>query len=124
MKARGGFTLIEVLLAAIILGLGLTGILVSMSQAQRFMQTMPDLLTAQEVMDMGDMAYPLSEINKACDAADNMSYAFDNAYTSLRDPKTSDFRTQDAKIADEMAMRAGANMRILMDTINDIKIKQ
>ena len=67
MKARGGFTLIEVLLAAIILGLGLTGILVSMSQAQRFMQTMPDLLTAQEVMDMGDMAYPLSEIKKAED---------------------------------------------------------
>ena len=52
MKARGGFTLIEVLLAAIILGLGLTGILVSMSQAQRFMQTMPDLLTAQEVIDV------------------------------------------------------------------------
>jgi prepilin-type N-terminal cleavage/methylation domain-containing protein len=67
MKARGGFTLIEVLLAAIILGLGISGILVSMSQAQRFMQTMPDLLTAQEVMDMGDMAYPLAETEKAED---------------------------------------------------------
>lgn len=59
---RKGFTLLEVLLASIILGLGLAGILVSMSQAQGFMQIMPDLLTAQEVMDMGEMAYPLEEV--------------------------------------------------------------
>ena len=60
--ARRGFTLLEVLLATIILGLGLTGILVAMSQSQRLMRTMPDLMTAQEVMDMGDMAYPLAEV--------------------------------------------------------------
>ncbi len=59
---RRGFTLLEVLLASIILGLGLTGLLVSLSQSQRFMQTMPDLVTAQEVMDLGEMAYPLSEV--------------------------------------------------------------
>lgn len=64
---KNGFTLLEVLLAVIILGLGLTGILVSMSQAQRFMKTMPDFMTAQEVLDMGDMAYPLSEVSKATD---------------------------------------------------------
>ena len=59
---RRGFTLLEVLLAAIILGMGLTGILVSIAQSQRFMQTVPDLVTAQEVMDMGEMAYPLAEV--------------------------------------------------------------
>lgn len=64
---KNGFTLLEVLLAVIILGLGLTGILVSMSQAQRFMKTMPDFMTAQEVLDMGDMAYPLSEVSKETD---------------------------------------------------------
>ena len=53
---RRGFTLLEVLLAAVILGMGLAGLLVAMSQSQRLMQTMPDMMTAQEVMDMGDMA--------------------------------------------------------------------
>ena len=59
---RRGFTLLEVLLAAVILGMGLAGLLVAMSQSQRLMQTMPDMMTAQEVMDMGDMAYPLAEV--------------------------------------------------------------
>ena len=58
---RRGFTLLEVLLAAIILGSGLAAILVSMSQAQRMMLSSARLETAQEVMDMGEMAYPLSD---------------------------------------------------------------
>ena len=62
---RRGFTLLEVLLAAIILGVGLAGILTSMVQSQRFMQTMPDLVTAQEMMDLGDMAYPLEDVKDA-----------------------------------------------------------
>jgi len=59
---RSGFTLIEVLLAAIILGSGLTAIIVSMAQSQRMMLTAPDLETAQEVMDLGEMAYPLEDV--------------------------------------------------------------
>ncbi len=59
---KRGFTLLEVLLAAIILGLGLTTILVSMSQAQRAMLKSVDFQTVQEVMDLGEMAYPLSEV--------------------------------------------------------------
>ena len=59
---RKGFTLLEVLLAAVILGAGLAGILVSMSQSQRLMKTVPDLETSQEVMDLGEMAYPLDAV--------------------------------------------------------------
>ena len=59
---KNGFTLLEVLIAAIILGTGLTGILVSMSQAQRLMLYQGDIETAQEVMDLGEMAYPLEEV--------------------------------------------------------------
>ena len=59
---HGGFTLLEVLFAALILGFGLTTILVSMSQSQRMMLSSAYLETAQEVMDLGDMAYPLSDV--------------------------------------------------------------
>ena len=59
---RRGFTLLEVLLAAVILGSGLTTILVSMSQSQKMMISSTYLETAQEVMDLGDMAYPLSDV--------------------------------------------------------------
>ena len=64
---RNGFTLLEVLIAAIILGSGLAGILVSMSQAQRLMLSQGDLETAQEVMDLGEMAYPLEEVKEEDD---------------------------------------------------------
>ena len=59
---RAGFTLLEVLLAAILLGFGLTGILLSMSQSQKMMLSQTELETAQEVMDLGEMAYPLEEV--------------------------------------------------------------
>lgn len=59
---RRGFTLLEVLLAAVILGFGLTTIIVSMMQSQKMMISSTYLETAQEVMDLGDMAYPLSDV--------------------------------------------------------------
>lgn len=71
-RARSGFTLLEVLMAAIILGLGLTGILVSMSQARKTMLASSYLETAQEVMDLGDMAYPLSDVQDPDDAKNGL----------------------------------------------------
>lgn len=64
---RRGFTLLEVLIAAILLGVGLAGILVSQSQAQRMMLSQTDIETAQEVMDLGEMAYPLELVKEEDD---------------------------------------------------------
>lgn len=61
---RRAFTLLEVLLASLILGFGLTTILVSMSQSQKMMLATSRLETAQEVMDLGEMAYPLSDVQE------------------------------------------------------------
>ncbi len=59
---RSGFSLIEVVFAVIILGLGLAAILTSMSQAQNMLFGAASLETAQEVMDLGEMAYPLEYV--------------------------------------------------------------
>ena len=59
---KRGFTLIEVLLATIILGASTAGILVSLANSQRMMRLVPELEAAQEVMDLGEMAYPLEAV--------------------------------------------------------------
>lgn len=64
---RRGFTLLEVLLASIMLGVSLAGILVAMSQAQHMMLSQTELETAQEVMDLGEMAYPLESVTDVDD---------------------------------------------------------
>ena len=72
MVARRGFTVLEVLLATIILGFGLTAILLSMTQAQKTMLGSAYLETVQEVMDLGDMAYPLSDVTDPEDAQNGL----------------------------------------------------
>lgn len=64
---KRGFTLIEVLIATVILGFALTALLVSFSNGQKLLRTTPDLVTAQEMMDLGDMAYPLEEVKEEKD---------------------------------------------------------
>ena len=59
---RRGFTLLEVLLASIILGTGLSARLVSMSRSQRMRRAAASLQTAREGMDLGGMAYPLADL--------------------------------------------------------------
>ena len=51
-----GFTLLEVLIAALILGVGLATILVSMAQSQKVMLASTYSEASQEVMDWGEMA--------------------------------------------------------------------
>jgi prepilin-type N-terminal cleavage/methylation domain-containing protein len=56
------FTLLEVLISAMILGVGLSVILVSVSQCQKMMLSSSYEEAAQEVMDWGEMAFPLEKI--------------------------------------------------------------
>lgn len=62
-----GFTILEVLLASLILGFGLTAILVSFSQGQKMMLASSYLETAHEVMEMGELAYPIEDVKDASD---------------------------------------------------------
>ena len=86
-----GFTLLEVLLAVLILGFGLTGILVSMSQAQSTIMLSSYLETAQEVMDLGDMAYPLADVQDPEDAQNGLEVSETKA-TELWEKINSDVR--------------------------------
>ena len=86
---RRGFTLLEVLLAALILGLGLTGILVAMSQAQKTMLGSTYLETAQEVMDIGDMAYPLSDVKDPETELDVQETKVDELWDKISDVRLS-----------------------------------
>ena len=99
---RRGFALLEVLLASIILGTGLATILVSMSQSQKMMLSSSYLETAQEVMDLGDMAYPLADVKdpdqdldvaetKASDLWDIVAGAHGPKMTSEQEDKFHDY---------------------------------
>ena len=61
---RRGFSLIEVLLAALILGVAMAAILTALATAQKIMLGSVYLETAQEVMDLGEMAYPLDDVRE------------------------------------------------------------
>ena len=52
------------LLAALILGVAMAAILTSLATAQKIMLGSVYLETAQEVMDLGEMAYPLDDVRE------------------------------------------------------------
>ena len=61
---RRGFSLLEGLLAALILGVAMAAILTSLATAQKIMLGSVYLETAQEVMVLGEMAYPLDDVRE------------------------------------------------------------
>ena len=67
MKLKKGFTLLEVIIASVILGLGLGAILFSVSTSQKMILGSTYYETVQEVMDLGEMAYPLAEVKEVDD---------------------------------------------------------
>ena len=58
-RSRAGFTLMEVLIAAVMLAVGCIAILSCMMQCQRMMLASKRFESAQLVLQLGEMAYPI-----------------------------------------------------------------
>jgi prepilin-type N-terminal cleavage/methylation domain-containing protein len=56
---RSGFTLLEVMIATIILSIGLVVLLTSFANCQRVMKASQDYETAQYVLSLGETVYPI-----------------------------------------------------------------
>lgn len=66
-RRRGGFTLLEVMCATIILSLGLVALLTAFMQCQRIMRTTQGFETAQYVLMLGETLYPLPSPEQVTD---------------------------------------------------------
>jgi len=58
-SAKSGFTLLEVMIATIILSIGLVVLLTSFASCQRVMKASQDNETAQYVLTLGETVYPI-----------------------------------------------------------------
>lgn len=66
-RGRQGFTLLEVMIATIILSMGLVVLLTSFMNCQRIMMMSRDYETAQYVLTLGETAYPLPSPDQVTD---------------------------------------------------------
>ena len=64
---RRGFTLLEVMIATIILSVGLVVLLTSFMNCQKVMMASQDFETAQYVLALGETAYPLPSPDQVTD---------------------------------------------------------
>ena len=75
MKKRAGFTLLEVMIATIILSTGLVALLTSFLNCQRVMNGAQDFENAQYILALGETAYPLPAADQVDDTGEQI---FDN----------------------------------------------
>ena len=64
---KRGFTLLEVMIATIILSVGLVVLLTSFMNCQKIMMASQDFETAQYVLSLGETAYPLPSPDQVSD---------------------------------------------------------
>ena len=65
--SRSGMTLVEVLLAAMLLGLGMMTIFTSLSRCLRLIQASRDVQRMQLAFDRGNLAHPMADIQSEDD---------------------------------------------------------
>lgn len=66
-RRKGGFTLLEVMCATIILSLGLVALLTAFMQCQKIMRTTQGFETAQYVLMLGETLHPLPSPDQVTD---------------------------------------------------------
>lgn len=69
---RAGFTLMEVLIAAVMLSVGCIAILSCVMQCQKMMLASKRFETAQLVLQFGDMAYPIPDPSQVTTAGEDI----------------------------------------------------
>lgn len=94
---RRGFSLLEVMIAAIILAFGLTAVITAMTQAQKTMLASSYMGTAEEVMDMGEMAYPLDDVEDPSRDLDVSETRVDDLWSKISEERMT--RRQEEKFA-------------------------
>ena len=67
---RSGFSLIEVLIASVIMGISCVAILACMLQSQKMMLFSKRFETAQLVLQLGEMAYPIPDPSQVTETGD------------------------------------------------------
>lgn len=65
--SRSGMTLVEVLLAAMILGLGMMAIFTCLTRCLRLIQASRDVQKMQLFFDLGNLAFPMADIQSEDD---------------------------------------------------------
>ncbi len=65
--SRSGMTLVEVLLAAMLLGLGMMTIFTALSRCMRLIQASRDIQKMQLAFDRGNLAHPMADIQSEDD---------------------------------------------------------
>ncbi len=86
-SSRSGFTLMEVLIAAVMLAVGCIAILSCMMQCQRMMLASKRFESAQLVLQLGEMAYPIPDPSQVTEAGDDV---LDNDLLNVRETRAED----------------------------------
>jgi hypothetical protein len=85
--ARAGFSLLEVLIASIFLATCCIAIMACMMQCQKLMLSSKRFETAQLVLQLGDMAYPIPDPSQVTEAGDDV---LDNDLLNVRETRAED----------------------------------
>ena len=121
---RSGFTLLEVMIATIILSAGLVVLLTSFMQCRRVMNGAQDFENAQYVLALGETAYPIPSADQVDDTGDQI---FDNELLVIK-PVTLDAILEDLGMPslprDRMMQFDGYTFERSVDEIDDEELER